>query len=590
MSGPADLANCVIRIPARDSYSTEGATLMGRQSANEGFLRAWFQHTGFPEYWCMARFRSEAEVFARVGHQARAGTTDEKPVCRWIRQSDIHRVTDIGTAYLPGPQVADMAWVRRRNPRAAASDFSLVGMTHTTCELGIQDSLADMLTAPVYPWDAQICPSHSVQTMVKRLLDDESAWLREHVGATRLEWPQLPVLPIGVDTRRFQPEPQERARLRSHWRERWNLRADDVCVLYMGRIDLRTKANLFPTLDALELAAQRLNSQSGPQLVLALVGWFASEWDEAVLRDAVGALHPGLRVILEDGRSPDARLGVWQAADIFTSLVDNIQETFGLTPIEAMAAGLPVVVSDYDGYRESVREGIDGFRIPTLHPPMGSGRYLMELHSDQAIGYRDFVGRASALIGIDISAAAAAFTRLALDAQQRAAMGAAGARRARDDYEWSRLIPRLQQLFTELQALRLGRSSDLVQSPNRANASTDPPRRGDPFYTFSHYPSEQLTPDIRLLPGPLLPADAAGQRAALARQINRPVYEALKAELPLAVIARVLSRISAQPQGMTLAQLINNDPELRATMPRYAGWLVKTGLLRVGHASPPSTL
>jgi hypothetical protein len=99
MSGPADLANCVIRIPARDSYSTEGATLMGRQSANEGFLKAWFQHTGFPEYWCMARFRSEAEVFARVGHQARAGTTDEKPVCRWIRQSDIHRVTDIGTAF-----------------------------------------------------------------------------------------------------------------------------------------------------------------------------------------------------------------------------------------------------------------------------------------------------------------------------------------------------------------------------------------------------------------------------------------------------------------------------------------------------------
>ena len=28
-----------------------------------------------------------------------------------------------------------------------------------------------------------------------------------------------------------------------------------------------------------------------------------------------------------------------------------------------MAAGLPVVVSDWDGYRDTVRDGVDGFRI-----------------------------------------------------------------------------------------------------------------------------------------------------------------------------------------------------------------------------------
>ena len=34
MNTPAP--NCVIRVPAKDSYSTAGPTLMGRQSANEG--------------------------------------------------------------------------------------------------------------------------------------------------------------------------------------------------------------------------------------------------------------------------------------------------------------------------------------------------------------------------------------------------------------------------------------------------------------------------------------------------------------------------------------------------------------------------
>ena len=55
-----------------------------------------------------------------------------------------------------------------------------------------------------------------------------------------------------------------------------------------------------------------------------------------------------------DGRVPGVSQTAYAAADIFVSLSDNIQETFGLTPVEAMAAGLPVVASDWDGYRETI--------------------------------------------------------------------------------------------------------------------------------------------------------------------------------------------------------------------------------------------
>ena len=47
------------------------------------------------------------------------------------------------------------------------------------------------------------------------------------------------------------------------------------------------------------------------------------------------------------------------------SLSDNFQETFGLTPLEGMASGLPVIVSDWNGYKSTVRNNIDGFKIPT---------------------------------------------------------------------------------------------------------------------------------------------------------------------------------------------------------------------------------
>ena len=52
------------------------------------------------------------------------------------------------------------------------------------------------------------------------------------------------------------------------------------------------------------------------------------------------------------------------AADLFCSPADNLQETFGLSVLEAMASSLPVVASDWNGYRDLVEHGSTGWLVP----------------------------------------------------------------------------------------------------------------------------------------------------------------------------------------------------------------------------------
>ena len=125
-----------------------------------------------------------------------------------------------------------------------------------------------------------------------------------------------------------------------------------------------------PTFLGLEGAAKR----SCWKVHLILFGQFPNSAIADAFRREAQMFAPSVSLIVLDGAMAANRDIAWSAADVFTSFSDNIQETFGLTPVEAMASGLPVVVSDWNGYKVRVRDGIDGYRVSTWAAPPGFGR------------------------------------------------------------------------------------------------------------------------------------------------------------------------------------------------------------------------
>jgi hypothetical protein len=334
------------------------------------------------------------------------------------------------------------------------------------------------------------------------------------------------------------------------------------------RLSFHAKAHLLAMYQALEAAAQA----TGKQVVLFECGWHANDAIARAYKEAAALACPLVRIISLDGRKAEDRQAAWAGADIFCSLSDNIQETFGLAPIEAMAAGLPVVVSDWDGYRDTVRDGIDGFCISTLMPQAGLGSDLAARHALAIDTYDMYCGHTCSLVAVDVPATTQAFIWLFTSLELRRQMGESGRTRARAAYVWAVIIPQYETLGAELDVRRK------KESPTLSPLAHSWPARMYPFCAFAAYPTQTLTQQTVL---GLVDADA---QTALTRTL---AYQQLamvdSAKAILSSEAEMRSVLMAAATGpKTAAELVAAIPaEQQAHVFRALIWLVKLGVLKV---------
>src|SRR6187402_689558 len=392
---------------SQDAFDTRVGEMMGRRMASENFLKSWIAYGDADPLTAWVHSAADARAFASQARELGVtGTTAIASV------DDFAPLQAAGTLWLADPAVARHAWQRRWFSQDA---WSIVGITHTISSHAAIDHIAQLLTGPVQPWDALICTSRAVKATVRTLLEAEAAYLAARVGATACTGPELPVIPLGVPCEALAPDPAARAR----WRAELGIGESDVAVLQFGRLSIHLKAHPLP----LFLAMQQAAARGGPKLHLILAGQPTNPGQDLIFRKHAVDFADSFVTHFVDGARADAE-AVRSAADVFALLSDNIQESFGLAPVEAMAAGLPVIGSDWDGLRDTIEHGVTGLLVDSILPAAGTGELLARRYAFGQDNYHHYLGNIVQTTAIDVGQAADAIATLAADPDLRRRMGA----------------------------------------------------------------------------------------------------------------------------------------------------------------------
>ncbi|MBM85570.1 MAG: glycosyl transferase, group 1 [Rhodospirillaceae bacterium] len=472
--------NCAI-IYHPDGFHADREQVKGRHSAGAGFLKGFVDHSGVDKFVAVTAAKADFEDFEQL-----VGALDPKGRPRvWARVHDRHLLAQTGTLFVPGPGLEAEAWNRRYGNER---DYSLCGVTHTVASDRVIAGLSRYLVAPTQPWDALVCTSTSVRQVVERIIGHGAEYLGERFGVAVSNPVRLPVIPLGVDCDHYAPGITG-ADARASLRKRLGIENGDVAALFLGRLSFHAKAHPTPMFIAAERAARRWPDG---KLHVLLVGQFPNHWIEKEFHAAAKRFCEVAQVHVLDGSDNDIVHASWRAADLFLSLSDNIQESFGLTPIEAMAAGLPCIVSDWNGYKDTVVDGETGFRVQTLAPGGGTGVDLADRYALGLDTYDRFIGATSLSTVTDIEGCAEALHRLCADNELRAHQSAAAIARARSSYDWRVVVHAYQELWSELAELRCSAQGLSIRDHTDQSARNDFP---DPFDMFQGHPTSLLQPD-----------------------------------------------------------------------------------------------
>jgi alpha-maltose-1-phosphate synthase len=554
VSRAGDTPRCAI-VYSKNAFEVTKESAFTHRMVRHDFLRALCRSGSANTVACYTRSSTDFADFARlVGHW-----TGQAREAIWLPADHGHTLDSAACLMHLDPQLASFAWRRRiRDSRA----YSLCGVAHRHFHGQVVEDLGALLIGPVQQWDALVCTSEGQRTAVRALLESWADYLASRIGSRPVLPIQMPIIPMGVDWKEMQPPTNYKAR-RKACRQRWQVTNDQVVVLCAGQLSFHTRANPHPLFVAVREARQR----TGKDVRVVLAGEFGNDSIRQAYFSAWNQTCPGVPLVLTTWHENKDWSEIWWGADVFASLNDNVPNTTDLTLLQAMAAGLPVLVSDWDGSREVVRHGVDGFRVPTKTPGLGSGNELARRYVLGMDSYDRFVGQASGLVAVDREGATKVLTKFVEDPKLRMRMGEAARNRARE-FDWGQVIHRYEELWRELQVLR-------QEAPETgARGANEPfhPLRQDPLGLCNGSGTNNLTDGDRLVA--IAPDFLHAALALDVLNVARPVLASPQQ------CQRILK--SLQEKERTAGELLQGlSGESAMVARRTLVWMYKAGLIRI---------
>lgn len=490
-----------------------GGPLNGRRWAGQQLIQLWMRLAAGQTLPLLV---SDPAIAQKV-HELIRSWGGSNP-CQAIAFTSASEVISQGSLLVPDPSIG--LWSLWRDALAAPASFSLLGQIHTLCTTGAMTRLEELTAENVFPWDALICSSTAGRAVVESVLGQREERQASRAGvpvqALRQHRPQLPVIPLPMPVQALQQSLPSREAARSALA----LPADADVLLWLGRLTLHSKTDPAPTYRMLDALAQ---GRDRP-LVLVELGPDDGAEDAAALAALRNCFrHLRFRRLGDAAPVPESvKHQALAAADLGLSLVDNLQETFGQSVVEMMAAGLPVVVSDWDGYRDLVQQGCQGFRVSSRWAEVAQSLSVSMgwLHRIGLYSYPAVAGSLAQLVQLDLEEAQACVSILLDHAPLRRQMGATAARWAREQFDCDVVAAHYRLLLKELSERRA-----LAPAHWRQRASAPLPL--DPVRCFQPFASEE---GVAAAAQPVQAVESSLKQALQARRSS--LWQLLSANLP----------------------------------------------------------
>jgi phosphatidylinositol alpha-mannosyltransferase len=310
----------------------------------------------------------------------------------------VHRVGTSRTIYSAGSFARVTTGRNLRRDLRALFRRERIDLVHVhgglnpTLGLVAPDAAGDLglpVVATFHSWFARSTLCRVFRRPLQRRLDRHAAVLavsqpvvEAHARYFEAEWK---IIPNGVDTDFFNGD------------ARVGPPTGDPELLFLGRLDPRNGLDT-----VLAAMPEVLRQRPGTRLTVAGDGPLRPVYERLA--------RPLGRAVEFVGRVNGNRPQHYARADMY--LCPTTKASFGITLLEAMACGTPMLVSDIIGFRELVCDGLEAVLVPKERP----------------------------------QAWADAILHLVADRARLAAMGAAGRRKA-EEYAWPRIADRVMDIY-----------------------------------------------------------------------------------------------------------------------------------------------